>query len=157
MAKSLKGLMVVNACLLVWNLFSVTGHAQRPPQASADGVAYLPVNINPTEVPPLVNINPDGVVPKVEVDRMPDIKFPASGCSDQRNFQTAVGRSITGPLLVTFLNLPQQTPVTLGSAQGGTQRVTLASSTSLATGIYLRAGQQMTFDVDVLYSGCRPE
>src|SRR5580704_16620231 len=99
MAKSLKGLLIVNACLLLWTLFSVTGHAQRPPQANSDGVAFLPVNINPTEIPPLVNINPDGVIPDINVVKMPDIKFPVSGCNDQRNFQTAIARSITGPLL----------------------------------------------------------
>jgi len=76
-------------------------HAQRPPEIDTTGAAYLRVNINPTEIPPMVNINPYDTVPRVEVTRMPDIRVPASGCQNRQNFQTGIGRSISGPLMIT--------------------------------------------------------
>ncbi len=168
MPKTLKTLVFLNAVLLVWNLFSVTGSAQRPPQTNPDGTPYLPVNINPTPVAPLVNINPHDTVPKVEVTRiqevirlpeitrLPDVKVTPSGCGVERNFRTSVGRTIAGPLVVTYLNLQQPTQTTLSGAQSGNQKVTLGNTTQPASAIYLQAGQQLTFDTAVMYSGCQP-
>src|SRR5262249_16032900 len=119
---------------------------------TADGVAFLPVNINPTTVPPMVNVNPYGAIPKVEVIQMPPLALAPSGCADRQNFQTDVGRTITGPIVVTYLTVPPQTHVTLGN-----QSVSLSNTTQPATAIYLRAGQQLGFDNDVMYSGCRPQ
>src|SRR6476619_6410946 len=104
-SKSLKTLLVLNAVLLVWILFSATGNAQRPPATTPDGIPFFNVNINPTEVPPMVNINPHQMVPqvavtelpKVAVYELPEMRLAPVGCQDRRNFQTAVGRSIPGP------------------------------------------------------------
>ena len=46
-------------------------HAQRPAELDSTGAAYMRVNINPTEIPPMVNINPYGAPPKVAVTEMP--------------------------------------------------------------------------------------
>src|SRR4051812_14385190 len=147
MLKTLKGLVALNAILLIWNLFSVTGRAQLPPQTNREGTPYLPVNINPTNVPPMVNINPHNTYPKVEVTRvdevgripditkLPDIRVTASGCDAERNFKTAVGRSIAGPLVVTYLNLPQPAQATLSGQDGANLRVTIGGSTQLASAI----------------------
>ena len=152
MAKTVRALLLLNAVLLVALLLGKNVRAQLAPQTSAEGVPFLPVNINPTNIPPMVNVNPYGVVPKVEVAQMPPLALVPSGCEDRQNFQTDVARTIIGPIVVTYLNAPPQTQATLG-----TQRVTLANPTQLATAIYLRAGQQLGFDNDVIYSGCRPQ
>src|SRR5215831_2613929 len=152
MVKTVRALLLLNAVLLLALLLGKNVRAQLPPQTSGDGVPFLPVNINPTNVPPMVNVNPFGAVPKVEVTQMPPLALAPSGCEDRQNFQTDVARTIIGPIVVTYLNAPPQTEVTLG-----TQRVTLSSPTQLATAIYLRAGQQLGFDNDVIYSGCRPQ
>jgi hypothetical protein len=149
-------LLAINAVLLVGVLLSRNLRAQRPPQANADGVPFLAVNMNPTDVPPMVNINPNGAIPGVEVTRMPPMTIAPSGCSQQQNFLTEVGRSIAGPLVVTYLNAPSQTQVTVTNTQTGNHRIVLANTTQLATAVYLRAGQQLNFDNDVIYSGCRP-
>ena len=161
MIKSLKVILVLNAALLAWSLLGTTGRAQRPPQTNPDGTPFLPVNINPTDIPPMVNINPYGEPARVDVIRLPEIRLPEirvvpSGCDNRENFMTAVGRSIVGPIVVTYLNVGPQAPVTLVTAQAASQRITL-SNTQLATAIYLRPGQQMNFDADVMYSGCRPQ
>src|SRR5215467_8896228 len=88
-------------------------HAQLPPETDSTGAAYLRVNINPTEIPPMVNINPYNIVPRVAVTEMPEIRVPVSGCQNRQNFQTGIGRSIFGPLMVTYLHLPPQTTATL--------------------------------------------
>ena len=163
-SKGLKALLFVNAIVLVAILFSATGRAQRPPATTPDGIPYFNVNINPTETPPMVNINPNGYVPRVAltdfpklaISEMPEVHVSPAGCGDQRNFQTAVGRSIHGPMVLTYLNVQAQ-PVTLSSPQDGSRKITLSGATQLATGIYLRAGQRMDFEIDVLYSGCIPQ
>jgi hypothetical protein len=168
MTKTLKGLLIVNAVILIWILFGTTGNAQLPPLTNEQGIPYFNVNINPTNVPPMVNINPNQFVPKVEITRMPDtgrvevtrmpeVVVRAAGCSRGQGFQTAIGRSISGPLVVTYLNLSQPTQVSLSGPIGPAQRMTLGSATSLSTAIYLRNGQRLDFDADVMYSGCQPE
>ena len=163
-SRSLKVLLLVNAVVLVAILFSATGRAQRPPATTPDGIPYFNVNINPTEIPPMVNINPNGYVPRVTIgdlpklaiSELPEVHTAAAGCGDRRNFLTAIGRSIQGPMVLTYLNVQAPT-ITLSSPQEGTRKITMAGSTQVATGIYLRAGQRMDFDQDILYSGCIPQ
>src|SRR6185295_18366369 len=94
MSKAAKTVLFFNVLLLVL-IFIAAAHAQRPPETDETGTAYLRVNINPTNVPPLVNINPNQTVPRVQVTAMPEIRVAADGCEDRKNFQTGVGRSIT--------------------------------------------------------------
>ena len=83
------GIAVVGANLLIAGSYLGTlVHAQRPPELDSTGAAYLRVNINPTEIPPMVNINPYDIVPKVEVTQMPEVRVPASGC--QNFFEFAI-------------------------------------------------------------------
>ena len=162
MSRLLKILLPVNAALLVWNLWTTAGsvagltYAQRPPEISPDGVPYLKVNINPTDTPPMVDINPNRTVPVVEVARMPEIRLRATGCENRENFRTGIGRSISGPLMVTYLNLPQQSMVTLADLNGSA-RLTLGPAGPLTTAIFLASGQRLEFEADTLYSGCQPE
>ena len=154
MQRTIKVLLSLNAVLLVVLLLGHSVRAQQPSPTNREGVPFLGVNINPTNIPPMVNINPYGGVPKVEVTRMPPLpplSIIPSGCADRQNFQTDIGRTITGPMILTYLNMPPQTQVNLGS-----QRTTL-STAQLASAIYLQQGQQMSFDKDVIYSGCRPQ
>ena len=148
-----KMFLIVAPLLLAAAVFT---YGQRPPESGSEGVPFLKVNINPTDVPPEVNINPNRSVPRVEVARMPDVRFTPSGCADGRNFRTAVARSITGPLMVTYRNTSQQTSVTLADAQGN-QRVDISPGTHIQTAIYLATGQSLQFDSNVMYSGCVPD
>src|SRR5262249_1555089 len=107
MSTVVKAALVLNL-LLVASYLVTRVHAQRPPELDATGAAYLRVNINPTDIPPMVNINPYEMVPKVEVTRLPEIRVPTPGCQNRQNFQTGIGRSISGPLMITYLHLPQQ-------------------------------------------------
>src|SRR5262249_28901725 len=131
---------------------------QRPPELDSSGAAYLRVNINPTDLPPMVNINPYQSVPKVEVTRMPEIRVITSGCQNRQNFQTGVGRSIAGPLMITYLHLPQQqTTATFADASGSGHSINLSTSGYITTGIYLQSNQRIDFSAEVMYSGCRPD
>jgi hypothetical protein len=148
------GLVVL---LLMLPIFIVRAHAQRPPEADAAGTLFLPVNINPTDVAPMVNINPHGTVPRVELNRVPDVRVTPSGCQSRQNFQTGIGRSIAGPLMITYLHLPpQQTTVTLGDP-AGSHSMNLGSGGQITTAIFLQANQRLEFDSEIMYSGCRPE
>jgi hypothetical protein len=155
-------LFAVNLVFLIWNILMISGsfpirtYAQRPPEGDPFGVPFLKVNINPTDVPPFVNINPDQYVPRVEVTNFPELKLAPSICSEQGNFLTGIGNSISGPLVVTYLNLREEVMVTLVSGQGPGQSMNLGSSTPLSSAIYLEAGQRLEFDTGVMYSGCRP-
>jgi len=154
MSRLVKVLIVANVLLLVWNVAG-SSYAQRPPDTDVDGVPFLKVNVNPTNVPPMVNINPNQFVPRVEVTRMPEIRVTASGCDNRSNFQTGIGRTITGPLMVTYLNLPAQTTATL-NGRDGTSSVNLDSAGQVTTAIFLESGQTLEFNASVMYSGCRP-
>ena len=143
--------------VLILLVFIAIAHAQRPPELDSTGAAYLRVNINPTDIPPMVNINPNGQIPAVDVNRMPDIRIPSTGCQNGQNFQTAIGRSVSGPLVVTYLHLPAQTTTVTLNEAGGAHSINLGQSGQITTAIYLRAGQTLAFDSDVMYSGCRPE
>jgi hypothetical protein len=155
MPKSAKTILVASL-LLVLALIGLV-YAQRPPDFDETGAAYLRVNINPTNVPPMVNINPNQAVPSVRVTEMPDIRFPPpAGCDNRRNYQTGIGRSISGPLMITYLHLPEQTGVTLSDGTGS-RSMNLGSGGRITTAIYLQANQKMEFSSDVLYSGCRPD
>ncbi len=155
MSKTLKVLAVSNIAVLLL-IFIGGAQAQRPPETDATGAAYLRVNINPTEVPPMVNINPNQTVPRVQVTEMPEIRILPAGCADRRNFQTGVGRSIAGPLMVTYLHLPQETRATLTDA-AGSRSMNLRSAGQITTAIFLQANQRLEFDAEIMYSGCRPE
>jgi len=163
MLKSLKVLLFANALLLAVLLLSHTSIAQRPPATNAEGIPFFNVNINPTDVPPMVNINPHGLTPRVDINQFPPIAIAQvppvtiipTGCADRHNFETGVGRSISGPLVVTYLNWPAQTQATLSSGNGR-QRLTPEATPQLASAMYLAAGQQLEFDKDVIYSGCKP-
>ena len=48
--------VILTGCVLL--ALVLLAYAQRPPDFSPDGVPFLKVNINPTEIPPEVNINP---------------------------------------------------------------------------------------------------
>jgi len=168
MSKALRGLLILNAVVLIGIIVATTGNAQLPPMTNREGIPFFNVNINPTDVPPLVNINPNGMVPNVEIVRMPEIprldmtKMPdlnvrMAGCANRQNFQTDIGRSIEGPLVITYLDLSQPVQATLSSPQNGSKRVTLGNASQLSTAIYLRTGQRLEFGADVMYSGCVPE
>jgi len=87
---------------------------------------------------------------------MPEIRLRAAGCENRQNFRTGIGRSISGPLVVTYLNLPQQSIVTLADLNGS-ERLTLEPAGQLTTAIFLASGQRLEFDSDIMYSGCQPE
>jgi hypothetical protein len=142
--------------LLVLVIVIAVAHAQRPPETDGFGTAYLRVNINPTDIPPMVNINPNGDIPRVEINRIPDVHLAPSGCENRQNFRTGIGRSISGPLMVTYLHLPPQTVATLGDADGS-HSMNLGSAGQITTAIFLQANQHLNFDSEVMYSGCRPD
>jgi len=137
-------------------IFMAVAHAQRPPETDITGGAFMRVNINPTDIPPMVNINPYQTVPRVQVTDMPQIRIPATGCNSGRNFLTGIGRSVSGPLMIAYLHLPPQTTVTLNDA-GGSHSMNLGSAGQITTAIFLQANQRLEFDSEVMYSGCRPE
>ena len=150
-----KALLALNL-LLAGTYLGTLVHAQRPPETDATGAAYLRVNINPTDIPPMVNINPYDAIPRVEVTRMPDIRVQPSGCQDRKNFQTGIGRSISGPLMLTYLHLPDQTTVTLSDA-AGSHSMNLGRAGQITTAIYLQSNQTIDFDSEIMYSGCKPD
>src|SRR5207237_658073 len=147
----MKVVLAANVLLLILNLRSVA-HAQRPPETDSTGAACLRVNINPTDVPPMVNINPGQNVPRVQVTEMPQIQVAPAGCENRKNFQTGVGRSIVGPLMVTYLHLPPMTTVTLGDAAGG-HSMNLGAAGQITTAIFLQTNQRLEFDSEIMYSG----
>lgn len=150
-AKTVLALSVV----LILVAFIAIAHAQRPPELDSTGAAYLRVNINPTDIPPMVNINPNGDAPSVNVIRMPEIRIPSTGCQNEQNYQTGIGRSVSGPMMLTYLHLPPQTTVSL--SEGSTSHsMNLGQTGQITTAIFLRAGQGLNFTSDVMYSGCRP-
>jgi hypothetical protein len=155
MSKPARTLLVVNAAVLTLVLIGLA-YAQRPPDLDDTGAAYLRVNINPTNIPPMVNINPHQLIPKVAVTDIPDIRIAPAGCENRRNYQTGIGRSISGPMMVTYLHLPEQTRVTLGDGAGN-HSMNLGGAGQITTAIYLQASQRLEFDHEIMYSGCRPE
>jgi hypothetical protein len=148
--------VAANAILLMWNIWGLTTHAQRPPETNEDGTAYLRVNINPTPVPPVVNINPSGQVPRVEVTRMPDLRVEPTGCESAANFDSGVGRAVSGPIRLTFLSMPQPASITFSSGGDRSYSVPFNPANQLGSAIQLRAGQRLEFSSDAMYSGCRP-
>ena len=62
MSKTAKIGLIANAAFVVLMLIGFA-HAQRPAETDETGAAYLRVNINPTNVPPMVNINPFQTTP----------------------------------------------------------------------------------------------
>jgi hypothetical protein len=147
--------LFLNIVLLGFILIGLA-YAQRPPEYDGSGAAYLRVNINPTEVPPMVNINPNQTAPRVRVTEMPAVRVPPVGCENRQNYLTGIGRTISGPAMITYLHLPEQTRVTLNGA-GGSHSINLGSSGQIRTAIFLQANQRMDFDTEIMYSGCRPE
>lgn len=141
--------------VLILLIFIAIAHAQRPAELDSTGAAYLRVNINPTDVPPMVNINPNGGVPGVDVVHMPELRIPREGCQNGQNYQTGIGRSVTGPLMVSYLHLPPQTTATLND-RNGSHSMNLSQAGQITTAIFLESGQTLSFDSDVMYSGCRP-
>jgi len=150
-----KAILAVNVFIAATCLAGLV-HAQRPPELDPAGAAYMRVNINPTDIPPMVNINPYDAIPRVEVTRMPEIRVQPSGCQDRKNFQTGIGRSISGPLMLTYLHLPDQTTVTLSDA-AGSHSMNLGRAGQITTAIYLQSNQTIDFDSEIMYSGCRPD
>jgi hypothetical protein len=155
MSKVAKIGLSVNVLLLVLVVI-VLAHAQRPPELNEVGAAYLRVNINPTDIPPMVNINPFGTVPGVQVTSMPDLRIPATGCEKRTNYETGISRGVTGPIMITYLHLPEQTRVTLAGA-GGSHSLNLGSAGRITTALFLQPNQRMEFDSEIMYSGCRPD
>src|SRR5207248_3068435 len=152
-----KALLALNL-LLAGTYLGTFVHAQRPPETDATGAAYLRVNINPTDVAPGVNINPYETVPRVEVTQLPEIRLQTAttGCQSRQGFRTGVGRSISGPLMITYLHLPQQTTATLSDASD-THSLNLGAAGRITTAIFLQSNQTLEFDSDIMYSGCRPD
>ena len=148
--------IAANAALFIGNMWVTTTHAQLPPDTSPDGVPYLKVNINPTPVPPLVNINPSGQVPLVEVSRMPEIKILPKACENPANFDSRVGRTVSGPISVTFLMVPQAVDMTFVDSSGTSHRIPFNPANQFGSAIDLKAGETLAFNSDVMYSGCRP-
>jgi len=155
MSKTAKITLIVNALVLLLVLIGLA-HAQRPPEIDDTGAAYLRVNINPTNVPPMVNINPFDTVPRVQVAALPELRIAATGCANRRNYQTAIGRAIAGPIMITYLHLPEQTRVTLADVDGD-HSMNLGAGGQITTAIFLQANQRLDFDSEIMYSGCRPE
>jgi hypothetical protein len=156
MSKWANTVLVANVVLIVLVFIAVV-HAQRPPDLDSTGAAYLRVNINPTEIPPMVNINPNNQIPVVDINHMPEIHFPSTGCQNGQNYLTGIGRTVPGPLMVTYLQLPPQANTITLDDVGGSHSMNLNQAGKIATAIYLHAGQSLSFDADVMYSGCRPE
>ena len=155
MSKWSKTVLAANIVLILL-IFIAIAHAQRPAELDSTGAAYLRVNINPTDVPPMVNINPNGDVPAVNVLRMPELHIAQDGCQNRQNYQTGIARSVSGPLMVSYLHLPpQQTTVTLND-RNGSHSLNLSQAGQITTAIFLEPGQTLSFDSDVMYSGCRP-
>jgi len=150
-----KAVLAVNVFIAATYLASLV-HAQRPPELDPTGAAYMRVNINPTDIPPMVNINPYDAIPRVEVTRMPEIRVQTSGCQDRKSFQTGIGRSISGPLMITYLHLPAQTTVTLAEGDSS-HSMNLGMAGQITTAIYLQSNQRIEFDSEIMYSGCRPD
>src|ERR1044071_8175731 len=98
------------------------------------------VNINPTEIPPMVNINPYDSVPRVAVTQMPEIHVPASGYQNKQNFQTGIGRAVFRPFMGTYLHLPPQTTATLADA-AGSHSMNLSTAGQMTTAIFLQSNQ----------------
>jgi hypothetical protein len=88
---------------------------------------------------------------------MPEIQIKPtpSGCDDRQNFRTGIGSSISGPLMLTYLNIPQQVTASLSDANGS-QSINLSSAGQITTVIFLQAGQRLDFDSAIMYSGCEP-
>ena len=156
MSKLLTLLLVVNIGLFVWSGWEASTFAQQPPETDPTGVPFLKVNINPTQVPPVVNINPPGRTPQVEVTRMPALAVAAAGCDTGNNFETGVGSSVSGPIALGFLNLAQPASVTFVDGDRGNFTITLNTAPQLGSAIYLRAGQSLEFGSNAIFSGCRP-
>ena len=156
MSKWAKTVLALNLVLILL-IFIAIAHAQRPAELDSTGAAYLRVNINPTDVPPMVNINPDGAVPRVTADvvRIPDLHITQQGCQNAQNYQTGIGRTVSGPLMVSYLHLPPQTTVTLND-RNGSHGMNLSQAGQITTAIFLESGQTLSFNSDVMYSGCRP-
>ena len=165
---SMKSLLLSGLVACVTAVLVVPGVAtsrQSPPPTNFEGTPFLPVNINPTNVPPMVNISPNGRTPEVDirripavnVSRLPEVTVTPNGCEDPVNFLTDIGSAIQGPFLVTYLNLNEgiQTSFSNGSG-GGNVEVDLTPDAPLATGLYLGSGQVLTFSDAILYSGCNP-
>jgi hypothetical protein len=131
-------------------------HAQRPPERDEEGVLYLRTNINPTDTPPMVNINPFGAPAKVQVTEMPELRISAGGCANRTSYVTGVGRRVDGPLMITYLHLPEETRVTLGDPSGS-HSMNMGSAGQIRTALFLQTNQTLSFDADVMFSGCRPE
>lgn len=150
-------LLLLNA-LIATSSLSSRSYAQRPPEFNQDGVPFLKVNINPTDIPPAVNINPDRSVPRVEVANLSElqVRLAPSGCQDSRNFETRISNSVAGPLVVTYLNLTPQTTVTFADGLNPAQSLNFAATGPLSTSIYLQSGQRLEFNSSVMYSGCKP-
>ena len=155
MSKYAKVSLVANAVVLLLVLIGFA-HAQRPPETDETGAAYLRVNINPTNVPPMVNINPFDQIPRMQITEMPELRIAAAGCANRRNYQTGIGRMISGPMMVTYLHLPEQTRVTLDDVDGS-HSMNLGSGGQITTAVFLQANQRLEFDSEIMYSGCRPE
>jgi hypothetical protein len=166
MSKWTNIVLVANIVIIVL-VFIAVAHAQRAPETDANGVPYLKVNINPTNIPPMVNINPtnvppvvninpNGAIPRIDVSHLPEVHVAPAGCQSRNSFQTGVGQSIVGPLIVTYLHLPPQATVTLNDGRGS-HAVNLGQAGQITTAIFLGANQALYFDSDVMYSGCRPE
>ena len=139
-------------------------YAQRPRDTDDTGAAYMRVNINPTDIPPMVNINPYQTVPRVQVTQMPavqvtqmpEIRIPATGCENRRNYQTGIGQSVSGPMMITYLHLPEQTRVTLSDSSGN-HSMDLGGAGQITTAIFLQPNQRLEFTAQIMYSGCRPD
>jgi hypothetical protein len=155
MPKWMKTVLAGNVVLIVL-VFIAVAHAQRPAEKDSEGVDYLRVNINPTNVPPMVNINPNGGIPRVDLNQMPEVHVAPAGCQNRQNFMTGVGQNVLGPFIVTYLQLAPQVMVTLTDGTRS-HSLNLGQAGQISTAIYLRAGQGLYFDSDVLYSGCRPD
>ena len=143
MSRWAKAVLAANLVLILLVLVAIA-HAQRPPDIDQTGAAFLRVNINPTDVPPMVNVNPFGHVPAVDINKMPEIHIPTVGCENARNYLTGVGRSVPGPLMVTYLQAPAQTTATL-SDSCGCHSMTMNVASQVNTAIYLRSGQTLSF------------
>src|SRR5215475_11598851 len=122
MSKATKIALAVNVTLLAL-VFIAVGHAQRPPEIDPTGVPPM-VNINPNGFPPMVNINPNNMAPRVEVTRLPDIRLTPGGCQSRQNYLTGIGRSVAGPLMLTYLQAPPNTTVTVNDG-GGTHSMNM--------------------------------
>ena len=48
---------------------------------------------------------------------MPDLHIPPNGCDNAASFESGVGRTVSGPIKLTFLSMPQPASITFAEGR----------------------------------------